>query len=93
MSEMRAIRRAAGVALKGIRFALSASKVRPTDRRSVEIYLLVTVCGISQPLTADVCGCTKQNVSKLLRAVEDRRDDQTFEAALSDLEYFFTEGV
>lgn len=91
MSEMRVIRRAASVALKGIRFALSASKVRPTDRRSVEIYLLVTACGISQPLTADVCGCTKQNVSKLLRAVEDRRDEDVFEAALSEVEQLFGE--
>lgn len=93
MSEMRTIRRAAGVALKGIRFALEASDVRPADRRSVEIYLLVTICGISQPLVADVCGCTKQNVSKLLRAVEDRRDDTFFEAALSEVEHLFVEAI
>lgn len=89
MSEMRVVRRAAGVALKGIRFSLVASELRPADRRAVEIYLLVTVCGISQPLAADVCGCTKQNVSKLLKVVEDRRDDRAFDAALERLEAAF----
>ncbi len=86
MAELRIVRRAAAVALKGIRFGLAASELRQGDRRAVEIYLLVTVCGISQPLAAEVCGCTKQNVSKLLRAVEDRRDDTHFDTALGRLE-------
>lgn len=84
-------RRAASIALKGVRLALSASKVRQSDRRSVEIYLLVTTCGVSQPLTADICGCTKQNVSKLLRRVEYRRDDRAFDEAIAELEQVFVE--
>lgn len=86
MREMRVVRRAAGVALKGIRFSLATSELQPADRRAAEIYLLVTICGISQPLAAEVCGCTKQNVSKLLKVVEDRRDDPAFDAALELLE-------
>lgn len=86
MAELKIVRRAAAVALKGIRFCLAGSDLKTADRRAVEIYLLVTVCGVSQPLAADVCGCTKQNVSKLLRAVEDRRDDNHFDAALGRLE-------
>jgi hypothetical protein len=84
-------RRAASIALKGVRLALSASKVREMDRRSVEIYLLVTTCGMSQPLTAYVCGCTKQNVSKLLKRVEDRRDNRAFDEAIAELEQVFVE--
>lgn len=84
-------RRAASVALKGVRFAISSSKVRPQHRRAVEIYLLVTMCGVSQPLTADVCGCTKQNVSKLLKSVEDRRDNRELDEAIMQLERIFVE--
>ncbi|MFK0330892.1 hypothetical protein ACIQUB_07190 [Rhizobium sp. NPDC090275] len=86
MAELRIVKRAASVALKGIRFCLAASELKTADRRAVEIYLLVTICGVSQPLAAEVCGCTKQNVSKLLRAVEDRRDDNNFDVALGRLE-------
>lgn len=86
MAELQIVRKAAGIALKGIRFCLVASDLRQADRRAAEIYLLVTVCGVSMPLAADVCGCTKQNVSKLLKAVEDRRDDPGFEAAIGKLE-------
>lgn len=85
-SEMTIVRRAAVMALKGIRLALAASSIRPADRRAAEIYLLVTLCGASQPLAATVCGCTKQNVSKLLREVENRRDDALLDGELARLE-------
>ncbi|MGN8170473.1 hypothetical protein [Agrobacterium sp. 22117] len=78
--------RAARIALKAIRFALFHAAIKPADRRSVEIYLLVTTCGVNQAIAADVCGCTKQNVSKLLKSVEDRRDQAEFDRALSALE-------
>lgn len=86
MSDRAIMVRAARVALCGIRFGLAASSLPSADRRAAEIYLLVTACGVSQPLAATVCGCTKQNVSKLLQRVEDRRDDPHFDAALAALE-------
>jgi len=80
------IGRAARIALKGIRLALSQSQIRIADRRSVEIYLLVTACGVNGAMAAEVCGCTKQNVSKLLRSVEERREVGGYDQALSALE-------
>lgn len=78
--------RAARIALKGIRSALHSTAIKPADRRSVEIYLLVTACGVNGTRAAEACGCTKQNVSKIIKAVEDRRDDGDFDRALSALE-------
>ena len=79
--------KAARVALKGVRFALFRSAISSADRRSVEIYLLVTACGVSGTIAAEVCGCTKQNVSKLLKAVEDRRDERRdYDQAIAALE-------
>lgn len=80
------IRRAVTVTLKGIRAALSQGAVKPVDRRSVEIYLLVTSCGVNGTLAAEVCGCTKQNVSKLLRSVEERREAPDYDQAIAALE-------
>ena len=82
MKELKAAR----IPLKAIRLVLFQATIRPADRRSVEIYLLVTTCGVNQAIAAEVCGCTKQNVSKLLKSVEDRRDQRDFDRALSLLE-------
>ncbi len=78
--------RAAIVALRGIRAVLVAADIVKDDRRAIEIYLLVTLCGVNQSTAAQACGCTKQNINKLLKAVEDRRDAPHFDAALSRLE-------
>jgi hypothetical protein len=80
------ITKAARIALKGIRFALFQAALKPTDRRSVELYLLVTACGVNGTIAAEVCGCTKQNVSKLVRAVEQRRDERDYDTAITALE-------
>jgi hypothetical protein len=77
---------AALVALRGIRAAVSASIIEERDRRAVEIYLLVTVCNVAQVVAADVCGCTKQNVSKRMKCVEDKRDKADFDRALAAIE-------
>ncbi|ASY69371.1 hypothetical protein [Sinorhizobium fredii] len=77
-------------ALRAIRLALHVSAVRADDRRAVEVYLLVTCCGVHQALAAEACSCTKQNVSKLVRAVEERRDDPAFDEILSAFEAAMT---
>jgi len=80
------LKRAVSVTLKGIRAALGQSDIRSADRRAVEIYLLVTACGVNGTLAADICGCTKQNVSKLLRSVEERRETPEYDHAIAALE-------
>lgn len=80
------LKRAVLITLKGIRAALASSSIRPADRRSVEIYLLVTACGVNGTLAADVCGCTKQNVSKLVSAVEERREVRDYDETIAALE-------
>ncbi|TRL39844.1 hypothetical protein [Rhizobium straminoryzae] len=80
------MREAARIALKGIRAAVEASAIRHADRRAAELYLLVTGCNVPQVLAAEVAACTKQNVSKLLAAAEERRDNPDFDAALSRIE-------
>lgn len=79
-------RRAVTMTLRGIRAALAHAAIKPADRRSVEIYLLVTACGVNGTLAADVCGCTKQNVSKLLKSVEERREADDYDQAIAGLE-------
>jgi hypothetical protein len=78
--------RAAVVALRGIRLALSVSGVPNAERRSVEVYLLVTACGVHQAMAATACSCSKQNISKLIKAVEDRRSNLKFDAAIAVIE-------
>lgn len=80
------IERAARAALTGIRAAVVTSGFDDDDRRAVEIYLLVTACNLPGAIAADAAGCSKQNVSKLLRAVEDRRERPDYEIRLGRLE-------
>lgn len=85
--------RVSGFALKGIVLAVGASALDPGRRRSAVLYLLVTCGNVPGALAARAAGCTKQNVSKLLRKVEERREDAAFDAELSRLETaFFGEG-
>ena len=76
----------ARIGLKAVRLALVASPIEIRERRACELYLLVTALGINQVLAAEVAGCTKQNVSKLVRTVEDRREDRAFDSALEAIE-------
>lgn len=79
--------------LKALHLALRQSEIDPERRQSVALYLLVVVANVPGATAARAAGCTKQNVSKLLRRVQDRRDDPAFDAALSRLEAEFMEGV
>lgn len=80
------LKRAVRISLKGIRAAIGGSIIKTADRRSVEIYLLVTACGVNGTLAAEICGCTKQNVSKLVGAVEWRRNAADYDQAIAALE-------
>jgi hypothetical protein len=83
---MRLQARAARVALKGIQIAVAASGLPPDRQTTAAFYLLVTACNISSATVAEAYGCTRQNISKALRGVEDRRDDPAFGAAIDKLE-------
>lgn len=96
---MTLVIRAARAAYSGIRAAVGASafdgtpSFGPAERRAVEIYLMVTACNLPGAVVGEVAGCSKQNVSKLLRAVEDRREQADYDRRLSALEAVFEGGV
>lgn len=83
---MRIERRAIEIAHRGISVAVAASGLSAEQRVTASYYLLVTGCNVPGALAAQVLGCTKQNISKALRKVEDRRDDPAFDAALAKIE-------
>lgn len=83
---MRVEARAGLVAWRGIEFAVASSAIPPDRRQTAAIYLLVTGCNLPGALAGEIVGCTKQNVSQVLRKVEDRRDDPIFDAELKRLE-------
>lgn len=87
---MTVLIRAAKVALSGIRYAVAASPFPARERRAVETYLMVTACNLEGATVAEVMGCSKQNVSKLCRSVEDRREERDYDRALSALEGIFS---
>lgn len=92
---MRIEARVSRVAMQAIWFGVKASELPPERQKSAVLYLLVTCGNVPGALAAEVAGCTKQNVSKLLRKVEDRRDDPHFDALLDSFEqaFFGKEGL
>lgn len=84
---MRLEARAAKLALRGIRAALALSAIPPERQITAAFYLLVMVGNVRAALVAEAYGCTRQNVSKALAGVEDRRDeDRAFGAELDRIE-------
>lgn len=78
---------AALIAFKGIKAAVAPlTQLSGAERRALEIYLLVTACNVNQVTAAAVAGCTKQNVSKRMRHIEDRREAADFDALVERLE-------
>lgn len=68
-----------------------ASSAVPEERRVTTVqYLLCTACNVPGALAARVYGCSKQNISKALRAVEWRREDPDYDAELARLEAMFS---
>jgi hypothetical protein len=82
----REVTRAASLALRGIQAAVNVSVLQESDRKSVALYLLVTGGNVPGAIAASIAGCTKQNISKLLRSVEERRGAAGFDRELSTLE-------
>lgn len=79
--------RAAQVALRGIEGMLAVSRIPPEQRTTAAFYLLVTTCNVPAALAAEAAGCTRQNVSKSLGRVEDRREgDMIFGAEIDAIE-------
>lgn len=84
--------RAAGGMLRAINAMLAQSGIPEERRVTTAQYLLVTCCNVGGATAGKAYGCSKQNISKNLRAVEDRREDPEYDAELSRLERFFQEG-
>lgn len=80
------IERSARVAAIGVEAMVKASGLPERFQRPVAIYLLTVGCNLPGATVATISGCTKQNVSKHLRQVEDRRDEPDFDQALSAIE-------
>lgn len=80
------IDRAVTIAYRAIRMAVAQSGLPERQHTPVALYLLVVVCGVPGAAAATAAGCTKQNVSKSVRGVEERREDASFDLALTRLE-------
>lgn len=78
--------------LRAIRAMVAASAIPPERHATTVQYLIVTCCNLPGALAGRAYGCSKQAISKALRAVEDRRDDPQYDAELTRLERFFEGG-
>lgn len=81
-----AIERAARLALRGLSAAAVLHGVPAPERPGVAAYLLATIGNVPGAVAARAAGCSRQNISKMLRRVEARRDDPAFDALLSRIE-------
>lgn len=91
---MSQLHRSARVALSGIWYAVSKMDIPIEVKHRAAIYILVTGCNVSGATAARVIGTSKQYVSKVLRQIEDRRDDHDFDRAVCELEErMFGEGI
>lgn len=84
--------RATGTMLVVVQAMLATSTIPEERRNTSALYLLVTCCNVPGALAARAYGCSKQNISKALRAVEDRREDPPYDAELARLEAIFSQG-
>ena len=89
---MRLEARATRMAFLGIRAAVAQSAIAPDLQMTASYYLLNIIGNVPAALIAEARGCSKQNISKALPKVEDRRDaDPIFGAELDRLEAALTE--
>jgi hypothetical protein len=84
-----AVMAAARVAWAGIRLAVAASQIPEERELTTAYYLMVTICNLKLVDVAKLIGCSKQNLSKAVRQVEERREDAEFDAMIGDLEQQF----
>lgn len=52
------------------------------EARRLAVYLAVTEANLPMTLAGELAGMTKQGISKLLREIEDARDDPTLDRLL-----------
>ncbi|MBG6143596.1 hypothetical protein IWQ51_001719 [Labrenzia sp. EL_142] len=76
---------AAEVAFAGF-LAAATGRISEEHVRKVALYLLVAGCNVQSTTAARVYGCTKQYVSKVMRQIEDLREDPDINQVLQDLE-------
>jgi hypothetical protein len=84
--------RACKIAMTGIRAACASRGVSGRLLISVTFYLTVTFCNVPAALVARAYGCTRQNVAKSLKHIEDRRESAAFDRLLTELENLVAEG-
>jgi hypothetical protein len=90
---MSLVRERATIGMLQVVRAIVATSTIPEDRQvTAGLYLLVTCCNVPGALAARAYGCSKQNISKAMRAVEWRREDPQFDAELARLEAIFSQG-
>lgn len=82
----RLIERAAELGLRLVRAAVDEAGLSPRLRGPATLYLLVTLYNVPGAVAAAAAGCTRQNVSKILRSIEDRLDDPRFARQMAKLE-------
>lgn len=81
------IERAATLAFRGLSIAVEASPAIPADRReAAAVYLIVTIGNVPAAVAGRVMGCSRQNISKMIRRFETARDDAAIDAALTAIE-------
>jgi hexokinase len=80
------IERSARLAAIGVRALVDQAGLADELKRPVALYLLVNQCNLPGATVARVAGCSKQNVSKTIRRVEDLRDRAPIDAAIAALE-------
>lgn len=89
----RIMERATGGMLVVVQAMLATSSIPEERRVTSALYLLVVCCNVPGALAGRAYGCSKQNISKALRAVEDRRwEHPDYDAELARLEAIFSQG-
>jgi hypothetical protein len=83
---MRIMARAARLAHAGLKLACNASALPLEMRGSAATYLLVTSGNVPAAVVAEALDCSRQNVAKLVRTMEMRRDDPLIDRELERLE-------
>lgn len=89
---MSLVERSARIALAGIRGAVAAAGLPENLRHRAAIYLLVTGCNVPGAAAGRAVGASKQYINKVLRQVEDRREEPDCDRRLAELERLLFEG-
>lgn len=93
MTLFTAMDAAARVALAGIHLACRAQPgLTPEQHWPAALYLLVTECNVTGASAGRAAGCSKQNIAKHVRRIEEARTCAALDAALATLADALTMG-